>query len=160
MGYEFSVYTTSESRGFVELCAVVSSHPNGTPRAFVISATTADGSASIRLFYEHVCRVIIFICPLAASTMDYTAIVRDDLVFPPGTTRVCHRVQITQDNTCKINPEDFFSNLQYESGVMPIIYHMQTHVLIDDANESECGKCVYLNSIIMRTTSNCNSTIF
>ena len=44
--YEFPEYTTSETIGFVELCAVVTSHPGGTPRPFVISATTADGSAS------------------------------------------------------------------------------------------------------------------
>ena len=46
MEYEFPEYTTSETIGFVELCAVVTSHPGGTPRPFVISATTADGSAS------------------------------------------------------------------------------------------------------------------
>ena len=45
--YEFPEYTTSETIGFVELCAVVTSHPHGTPRPFVISATTADGSASM-----------------------------------------------------------------------------------------------------------------
>ena len=46
MGYEFPEYTTSETIGSVELCAVVTSHPGGTPRPFVISATTANGSAS------------------------------------------------------------------------------------------------------------------
>ena len=80
----------------------------------------------------------------AASPSDYTAIVAEDLVFPLNATRVCHRVQINQDNICEIDPEpfeDFFSNLQYESGEMPIIINRpQTRVLIDDTNEPECGK--------------------
>ena len=76
--------------------------------------------------------------------MDYTAIVAKYLVFAEGETRVCHRVQITRDNICEIDPEqyeDFFSNLQYESGEMPIIINRtQTRVLIDDSNEPQCGK--------------------
>ena len=43
VGYEVVEYTTSEGTGSVELCAVVSSHPAGTPRDFTISATTQDG---------------------------------------------------------------------------------------------------------------------
>ena len=90
-------------------------------------------------------RVIFFFnCPFAASPPDYTAIVAEDLVFAEGETRVCHRVDIAQDNICEIDPEpfeDFFSNLQYESGEMPIIINRtQTRVLIDDSNEPECGK--------------------
>ena len=147
--YEFPEYTTSETMGYVELCAIVTSHPGGSPRPFVISATTADGSASMHVILNMICRVIFFNCPCAASIMDYTAIVTQRLVFAVGETRVCHRVQITQDNTCEIDREpfeDFFSNLQYESGEMPIIINRnQTRVLIDDSNEPECGKwmCIY-----------------
>ena len=45
VGYEMTVYTTTEGQGMVELCAVVTSHPGGAPRAFTISATTRDGTA-------------------------------------------------------------------------------------------------------------------
>ena len=46
VGYEFPVYTTSENIGSVELCAVLIGHPTGSSRDFVISATTANESAS------------------------------------------------------------------------------------------------------------------
>ena len=85
----------------------------------------------------------IFSC-FAVSTMDYAAINRHDLVFNQGERRACHTVQITQDNICEIVSEpyeDFFSNLQYVSGTMPIIISRnQTRVLIDDTNEPECGE--------------------
>ena len=42
VGYEKTVYTTTRGQGMVELCAVVTSHPGGAPRAFTISATTRD----------------------------------------------------------------------------------------------------------------------
>ena len=49
VGYEFTEYFASEGVGFVELCAVVSSHPDGSPRPFTISATTEDGVAGMIL---------------------------------------------------------------------------------------------------------------
>ena len=49
VGYEFTVYTTSEGHPYVELCTVTVSHPGGTPRAFVITATTSDGTACMIL---------------------------------------------------------------------------------------------------------------
>ena len=45
MGYEMTVYTTTEGQGMVELCAVVTSHPGGSPRDFIIIANTRDGTA-------------------------------------------------------------------------------------------------------------------
>ena len=45
IGYERTVYTTTESNGYVELCARVFSPSGGTPRDIVISATTRDGTA-------------------------------------------------------------------------------------------------------------------
>ena len=56
VGYERTVYTTNETHGVVELCAVVTSHPEGTPRAFVISATTRDGTAgSASAYFIGIC---------------------------------------------------------------------------------------------------------
>lgn len=73
---------------------------------------------------------------------DYTAVIREDLIFNLSDTRACYRVEINQDNNCEIEPfEDFFSTLRYESGVMPIIIDgTVTRVLIDDTSEPECGK--------------------
>ena len=50
VGYEFSVYTTTEGIGVVTLCAVVMNFPGGSPRPFTINATTEDGSAGMNNF--------------------------------------------------------------------------------------------------------------
>ena len=47
VGYEFSVYTTTEGTGVVTLCAVVTNFPGGSPRPFTINATAEDGSAGM-----------------------------------------------------------------------------------------------------------------
>ena len=47
VGYEFSVYTTTEGTGVVTLCAVVVNFPGGISRPFTINATTEDGSAGM-----------------------------------------------------------------------------------------------------------------
>ena len=64
------------------------------------------------------------------------------LEFIRGQRRACHTVIITQDDICEIDViEDFFSNLEYVSGIMPIIItRPRTRVIIDDTNEPECGK--------------------
>ena len=76
---------------------------------------------------------------------DYTAVVDEPLVFAQGQSRECHRVLITQDDICEIDQiKDFFSNLAYVSGIMPIIIDPpRTRVIISDTNEPECGKCIY-----------------
>ena len=44
------MYSTSESAGVVEICAVIYEPPTGgAPREFVVSSTTRDGLASKRL---------------------------------------------------------------------------------------------------------------
>ena len=76
---------------------------------------------------------------------DYTAVVGELLVFAQGQSRECHTVLITQDDICEIDRiEDFFSDLAYVSGIMPInIDPPRTRVIVDDTNEPECGKCIY-----------------
>ena len=50
VGYEFTVYSTSESAGVVEICAIIYEPSTGeAPRRFVVSSATRDGSASKRL---------------------------------------------------------------------------------------------------------------
>ena len=51
VGYEFTVYSTSESAGVVEICAIIyEPSTGGAPRDFVVSSTTrGDDSASKRL---------------------------------------------------------------------------------------------------------------
>ena len=79
-----------------------------------------------------------------AADLDYDSVVGQPLVFGLGDTRVCHTVNITDDNICEIDPdEQFFSNLSYVSGLQPItIDPARTTVIIDDSAEPECGKCV------------------
>ena len=63
-------------------------------------------------------------------------------MFPRGVDRVCHNVPILQDNECEVSRlEDFFCNLQYVSGIMPItIDPGRAQVLILDTTEPECGE--------------------
>ena len=76
---------------------------------------------------------------------DYTAVVGEPLAFAKGQSRECHTMLITQDDICDNDRiEDFFSDLAYVSGIMPInIDPPRTRVIIDDTNEPECGKCIY-----------------
>ena len=54
VGYEFEVYTTTETNSFVEICAIITQPPDGiAPRDFTVSSTTRNGTASKR-FHIHV----------------------------------------------------------------------------------------------------------
>ena len=87
----------------------------------------------------------------------------DPLVFEVGDNRVCHRVNITDDNICEVDPiEDFFSNLEYSSGIMPInIVRPSMRVIMIDNFEPECGKylsllrelCIVVTSILFPACS-------
>ena len=47
VGYERTVYTTTEGDGSVTLCAIVTEPATGgAPRPFIIAATTSDDTAS------------------------------------------------------------------------------------------------------------------
>ena len=47
VGYESTIYTTTEGAGVVEICAIIYDPPEGGAlRDFVVSSTTRDGSAS------------------------------------------------------------------------------------------------------------------
>ena len=62
-------------------------------------------------------------------------------MFQVGDVRVCHDVVIIDDDDCETPFEDFFSNLEYDSGDMPIIITRdRTRVIINDTDELECGK--------------------
>ena len=48
VGYDPTVYTTSESEGYVDLNIFVFNHPvDGAPRPFTLSVTTSDGTAGM-----------------------------------------------------------------------------------------------------------------
>ena len=48
VGYDPTVYVTSEGQGYVDLNIVVFSHPvDGAPRPFYLSVTTSDGTAGM-----------------------------------------------------------------------------------------------------------------
>ena len=138
VGYEFTVYTTTEGEGFVTLCAVVMNSDEGSPRPFVVSATTDDGEAS-KLDFEQKMRRI---SPYSASGVDYVGVANVLLIFGVGDYRVCLDINILNDSNCEIDPiEDFFSNLAYVSGEQPInIDPTRTRVIIKDTAEPECGR--------------------
>ena len=48
VGYDPTLYVTSEGEGMVELNILVFSHPvTGTPRPFTLSVSTQDGTAGM-----------------------------------------------------------------------------------------------------------------
>ena len=65
VSYEFTVYTTSEGEGMVELSVVVfdsasggALRPGGAPRSFTLSINTEDGTAGIYMCsYTHLIHV-------------------------------------------------------------------------------------------------------
>ena len=71
---------------------------------------------------------------------DYTAVDGEELVFPRGSTRMCHTIDITNDDICESDPNEFFfSDLAYVSGDQPIAIAPSTaRVVIDDSDEPEC----------------------
>ena len=64
-----------------------------------------------------------------------------NLAFTRGDSQRCHIITITQDDVCEHpDPEGFFANLAYVSGIESInIVRDRTQVLIDDSGESKCG---------------------
>ena len=67
IGYELMVYPTTESNGFVEICAVITQPSDGiAPRDFVVSSKTRDGTASkklpIHMEQECICKLIFPQC--------------------------------------------------------------------------------------------------
>ena len=141
VGYEFTVYTTTEGEGFVTLCAVVMNSDEGSPRPFVVSATTDDGEAS-KLDYEQKMKRTLKFSLYSASGVDYIGVANVILIFGVGDSRVCLDINILNDSNCEIDPiEDFFSNLAYVSGEQPInIDSTRTRVIIKDTAEPECGR--------------------
>ena len=78
---------------------------------------------------------------LLVSGSDYVGVVDVPLMFQVGDVRVCHDVVIIDDDDCETPFEDFFSNLEYDSGEMPIIITRdRTRVIINDTAEPECGR--------------------
>ena len=73
---------------------------------------------------------------------DYVAVVNQLLEFSVGDTRICYTVTINQDELCENNPnENFFVNLEYESGILPItVSPHRANVVVDDDGEVECGE--------------------
>ena len=137
VGYEFSVYPTPEGAGSVTLCAVVMNFPGGSPRPFTITATTEDGSAGMYIHINH--QVMKHIYSVTGS--DYAGILDVTLMFAIGEPIVCHDVEIIDDDKCETVSEPFFSHLEYDSGVMPIIITRErTQAIITDTREPECGK--------------------
>ena len=73
---------------------------------------------------------------------DYVAVISERLDFTVGQERVCHEVEIIDDEICETDPmEDFFSDLEFGGGVQPIsVEPSQTRVVIDDTDQEECGE--------------------
>ena len=82
------------------------------------------------------------ITPHPGSPGDYDAVVNGLLTFNVGEVSKTHRIFINQDFLCENDPnEDFFSIIELESGIQPIIVRpSRAQVIIDDSMEPDCGK--------------------
>ena len=62
--------------------------------------------------------------------------------FNTGDINQIHRIDITQDDLCEIDPNEYFSsNIVLDTGVQPIeVIYPQANVTIIDTLEPECGK--------------------
>ena len=81
--------------------------------------------------------------------MDYEAVIDEPLVFNRDITRVCHDIDILQDDICESDPNEFFfSNLTLSSGMQPIIvFPPSAEVIIDDTAEPECKSYIHIYRI-------------
>ena len=75
--------------------------------------------------------------------------------FNTGDINQIHRIDITQDDLCEIDPiELFFSNIVLDSGVQPIeVIRPQATVFINDTLEPECGKGHLTSFSVVETPS-------
>ena len=144
LGYDPTVYTTSEGEGMVKLNIFVLSHPvTGTPRPFTLSVTTQDGTAGIYVNqlerHFNMCQSIT-----AVSPDDYGGVIGQSIQFNIGDTNQTHTIIITQDRICE--KEYFLSNILLVSGVQPIeVNPHQARVFINDTQKDpltgqSCGK--------------------
>ena len=86
------------------------------------------------------CMSCIILSPIV-SPGDYTALEGYILHFNAGDGKRCVDINITQDDTCEEEPEDFVVNLSLANGVQPIeLIRTQAKVTIDDKDEFECSK--------------------
>ena len=76
------------------------------------------------------------------SPDDYISVANVRLDFAIGDERACHSVHIIDDDICEDDPnENFFSSLDLGDGEQSIIVDPSlTEVIVDDANQPECGK--------------------
>ena len=78
------------------------------------------------------------------ASIDYIGVVEVSLSFQVGDQHVCSDIHIIDDDICETEPvEDYFALLQYVSGDQPIIIDpSNTHVIINDTAEPDCGKMI------------------
>ena len=70
VGYEFSLYTTTEGMGQVQICAVLMDPgPATAPREFVLSSTTESGTASMS--YTFPAYYVVWNVQLPLGTLKY-----------------------------------------------------------------------------------------
>ena len=74
-----------------------------------------------------------------ADGNDYVSVSGDTVTFNANETRACHTIDITQDDICESDPNEFFfSDLSYVGGLPLSIDPSTAQVIIDDTNEPEC----------------------
>ena len=92
---------------------------------------------------------------------DYVAVAGEELVFNRGSTRVCHTIDILQDNTCESDSNELFiSGLANVRGVQIYIHPSTAQVVIDDTAEPECFCQGIHTCILLHFHSPCRTTSF
>ena len=123
------------------LVAAITSPTTGAPRPFTIAASTSDKTAGQNMCTPYLVRVIFIIFTTVGGS-DYTPVMMQQLLFNIGDIRQSYIITILNDAVCERDSnEQFFSNLSYITGKMPItINAMRAVIVIDDFYEKECGK--------------------
>ena len=138
LGYNSTLYTTSESRGIVELKIHFLHPPGGAPQPLTITVNTHNGTASSLLLCIHSCMN----ARSGSSEGDYGALSDEILQFNVGEMFQTHTIIINDDTLCENSTETFFSSISLGEGMGHFIHFTQPQamIIIDDSEEAECSK--------------------
>ena len=141
VGYERTVYTTSEGEVRVELCAVIFQPTSEELHETLSSHQLHEMELEVSCCTEAPVIISSGLLSFASEAgVDYESD-SAELTFVRGSMRECHTVNIIPDEECEQPPENFFSVLRLVRGSPVIaINPSTTEVVIDDSNEPDCSE--------------------
>ena len=140
VGFETTVYTTSERQGLVEINIVVYSPLiGGTPSEFSLLVTVENSTAGMKANNFTTERSNFLYT--AVSPTDFGVGSDQIIQFNIGDTRNSVTLPITDDELCETPNEMFFVNIALTSQTpRTTVSPSRAVVIINDMNEPECGE--------------------